>query len=135
MANMSKAWMRVELRTLLTMAAIAGVIAFIALLIPRVDRGGSDSARRTACIGNLRQIDGAKDQYALEYGPLPPNIVLTASNVEIYLKDLNKCFCSLLVGTNRTFENSYAINALTSPPTCKVGTNKNHDLAYTGHSP
>jgi hypothetical protein len=90
------------------------------------------SARRTACINNLRQIDGAKDQYALEYGPVPPGTVLTTSEIAIYIKDMDKCFCPLLAGTNRTFKNSYSINDLTSAPTCKVGTNENHQLAYAG---
>ena len=113
---------------IMIVVAIIGLLAAIA--VPSFLKA-RDSARRTSCINNLRQIDGAKDQYALEYGG-DETSQLTTTNVAIYIKDMNKCFCPLLVGTNRTFDNSYAINVLTAPPTCKVGTNKNHDLAYSG---
>ncbi len=114
--------------TLSGIALVAGLICasfYYTNLSPRT------SARRVSCINNLRQIDGAKDQYALEYGSTN-GMLLTPRHVAIYIKDMNKCFCPLLVGTNRTFENSYVINVLTVEPTCKVGTNKNHDLAYSG---
>ncbi len=81
------------------------------------------------CISNLRQLDSAKEQYAFEYGGREDTL-LTTSQVAIYSKDMRKVFCPFLVGTNRTFDNSYAINVLTAAPTCKVRGDQGHSLSY-----
>ena len=124
--------LQVSIKGLLVAAFVVAILAVFAIQLIRFfsPRGGDD--RRFSCVNNLRLIDGAKDQYWVEYGRLPSSTVLTATNVAIYIKDMNKLFCPLLVGTDRTFANSYDINDLASNPTCKVGTNKNHNLAYSG---
>ena len=54
-----------------TLVEIMIVVAIIGLLsamaIPSFARA-RDSSREKTCVNNLRQIDGAKDQYALENG-------------------------------------------------------------------
>jgi prepilin-type N-terminal cleavage/methylation domain-containing protein len=116
--------------TLVEIMIVVAIIGLLAAIAVPSFLQARETARRNACINNLRQIDGAKDQYALEYGG-GADLLLTSTNIAIYIKDMNKCFCPLLVGTNRTFDNSYSINVLTAAPTCKVGTNKNHDLSFS----
>ncbi len=95
------------------------------------------SARRSSCISNLRMIDAAKDQYALEYLTHDDNIaatVLTSTNIAVYLKDIDKCYCPLSVRTRRTFAASYSINALTSDPTCIASdAEDSHRLSYSAY--
>ena len=120
-----------------TLVEIMIVVAIIGLLsaiaIPSFLKA-RNTARRNACINNLRNIDAAKDEYALEYGGLAAD-VLTEANVTIYIKDMGKCFCPTAVGLNRTFVLSYTIQDLTSNPTCIVAPTMtdgtiDHDLRY-----
>jgi hypothetical protein len=90
------------------------------------------SARRNACINNLRQIDGGKDTYVLEYGGDNGDI-LSWDNVALYVKDItNKCYCPGATGADRIFSNSYNIAAVGADPTCLLGQGAptNHDLAF-----
>ena len=125
-----------------TLVEIMIVVAIIGLLsaiaIPSFLKA-RDTARRNACLNNLRNISAAKDEYAIEYGGVA-STTLVASNVSLYIKDINKCFCPTAEGAGRTFTNSYSINALTTDPTCLIAptttfggdTNApNHDLAYS----
>ena len=64
-----------------------------------------------ACINNLRMIDGAKQQWALENGKTA-DAIATAADVARYLKD-NKLPTCPAGGT-------YTINAVNRPPTCSV---------------
>ena len=121
---MKKRRIRVTLGGLLGAALLVGIGAGIIRSIVLRRRA------RETCINNLRQIDGAKDQYSLD---APWDDPLTPSNVAIYIRDMDECYCPLAKGTDRTFENSYSINVLTAMPTCKIGhSNHNHRLDYTG---
>ncbi len=91
---------------------IIALVAWLPVLRPL------DSAMHVSCLNNLRMLHGAKNEYALEYGG-SASTVLTSTNVAIFLKDISKCYCPQLVGTNRTFQNSYRINPLIVPPECK----------------
>ena len=105
----------------------------LALVIPLLGGKGQPPSRRTVCIYNLGQIDGAKDQYALEYGGTADTL-LTTSNIAIYIRDMSQLYCPLAEGTNRTLENSYALNCLTSPPTCRIHPER-HTLSYVAAVP
>ena len=115
---------------IMIVVAIIGLLAAIA--IPSFLKA-RESARRNACINNLRQLDGAKDQYALEYGGSETSVFVLGQIGE-YIKDTNKLFCPIAMGTARdVFTNSYSINMLTNDPTCAMSlTNDNHDLTYSG---
>lgn len=76
-----------------------------------------DAIRR--CINNLRQIDGAKDQYALEYGGTNGSMFNWA-NIGLYIRDYKSFACPLTQGTNTTVENSYSIEPLGQNPKCKI---------------
>jgi len=64
-----------------------------------------------ACINNLRQIDAAKQQWALE-NDRPANAVPTAADLLPYFRD--GLFPACPVG------GVYSLNAVGLPPTCSV---------------
>ncbi len=71
------------------------------------------------CMSNLRMIVHAKQESLLEVDGDSSKVV-PHEWVAPYVKDVGKMFCPLAKGTNCTFENSYAINAITTAPTCKI---------------
>ena len=109
-------------RDVQTVALTLVVCALIcAIIIPAFLPGRSSAPPpEHRCGRNLWMIDSAKDYYASKHDPLPADTVLTASNMAAFTQTLGDRFCPLAKGTNRTFENSYAINDLTSPPTCLI---------------
>ncbi|HVM46932.1 MAG TPA: type II secretion system protein [Candidatus Acidoferrum sp.] len=98
---------------IMIVVAIIGLLAAIA--IPNFVRARTQS-QKNACINNLRQIDGAVQQWALENKAAP-----TASpgftDISSYLK--NSVVCP---EGGTTFANSYQINGVTNKPTCKIDT-------------
>jgi prepilin-type N-terminal cleavage/methylation domain-containing protein len=121
---------------IMIVVAIIGLLAAIA--IPSFLKA-RESARRTACINNLRNIDGAKDQYALEFGGSELTM-FNHTNLATYIKDTNKCFCPAAQDENRFFFPSYSIEALISNPICMIdmadtpsgNSITNHDIGYSG---
>jgi prepilin-type N-terminal cleavage/methylation domain-containing protein len=124
-------------RTGFTLVEIMIVVAIIGLLaaiaIPAFMKA-RNSARRNGCINNLRQIDGAKDQYALEYGGTNGS-TLSWANVQLYIKDItNKCFCPTATGLDRVFSNSYTLGVVGVDPECVIqpgsSSAPDHSLKY-----
>ena len=111
---------------IMIVVAIIGLLAAIA--IPAFMRA-RDNARKSACINNLRQIDGAKDQYAVEQGGTNGmNFDITAGGgtgsgwnlLCPYIKDLsNKVFCAAAIVAVRGTTN-YSINPLGIDPSCLI---------------
>jgi prepilin-type N-terminal cleavage/methylation domain-containing protein len=115
---------------IMIVVAIIGLLAAIA--IPAFMKA-RNSARRNGCINNLRQIDGAKDQYVLEYGGTN-GVTLSWDNVGLYVKDItNKCFCPSALAGFRSYSNSYNLNVVGVDPTCLISpgdaTNPGHNLS------
>src|SRR5258708_8204364 len=91
--------------------AIIGLLAAIA--IPNFIRART-TAQKNACINNLRQIDGAIQQWALENKKRSD-----AHTSVIQLPDY--LICRLLLATNRTvFSDSYTINTVADKPVCQI---------------
>ena len=67
------------------------------------------------CIGNLRQIHAATQQWALEHNA-PPYATVTAADIAPYLTGPLVCPSG---GSAATFDNCYALNVWTNP-TCKI---------------
>ena len=89
--------------------APAGLMAAIA--IPSFMKA-RESARGNACINNLRMIDAAKDQYALEFGGTEET-VFTAEQISQYIKNgFNNLKCPK--------GGTYSINKLIVDPACSV---------------
>jgi prepilin-type N-terminal cleavage/methylation domain-containing protein len=100
---------------IMIVVAIIGLLAAIA--IPNFVRARTQS-QKNACINNLRQIDGAVQQWALE-NKQAPTATVDKTDVFPYLKSSVICPAG---GT--TFTDSYALTTVAAKPTClKDGTN------------
>lgn len=97
---------------IMIVVAIIGLLAAIA--IPNFVRARTTS-QMNVCINNLRQIDSAVQQWALESGAGAGSTVAYAS-IRPYLKSAVSC---PLAGTDKTFATSYTLNGVTNVPTCQ----------------
>jgi type II secretory pathway pseudopilin PulG len=98
--------------------AIIGLLAAIA--IPNFVQARKTS-QTNACINNLRQIDGAKQTWALESGQLP-TATPTAAQLQVFLGrgtagSLTNVACPL-TPTQPLGVGSYTINNVGTPPQC-----------------
>ncbi len=102
-----------------TLVEIIIVVTLIALLaciaIPNWVHARTSSQTNT-CINNLRQIDAAKQQWALETKQAT-NSTPAYSDISTYLKNNVTCPAG---GVNPTFGSSYNINSLGVKPTCQI---------------
>ena len=108
---------------IMIVVAIIGLLAAIA--IPNFIKART-TAQKNACINNLRQIDGAIQQWALENKQGASSTVKFA-DISGYLK--NSVVCP---SGGSTFADSYSINTVADKPTClKVpGAGPNDPLAH-----
>ena len=103
---------------IMIVVAIIGLLAAIA--IPNFVRARTTS-QMNACINNLRQIDGAKQQWALETKQLS-----TATPVDADIGPfLGRAASTAGVvcpsgGSAATFATSYTINTLATAPACQI---------------
>ena len=115
---------------IMIVVAIIGLLAAIA--IPNFVRARTQS-QKNACINNLRQIDGAVQQWALENKAGPSDAAPGDGVILGYLKSEVKCPAG---GTAATFGNSYDIATVSEKPKCNYGgtggsrvqANYEHDL-------
>jgi prepilin-type N-terminal cleavage/methylation domain-containing protein len=98
---------------IMIVVAIIGLLAAIA--IPNFVRARQTS-QMNACINNLRQIDGAKQQWALETKQAT-NATPVLSDLTPYLKHDVTCPSG---GSAATFGSSYTINDVSTPPACQI---------------
>ena len=105
---------------IMIVVAIIGLLAAIA--IPNFVRARSTS-QQNACINNLRQIDGAKQQWALENHQIS-TVTPGQASIQVYLGRGG-------TGTwpSEPAGGSYTINAVNTAPACSlVGTLPGHAL-------
>ncbi len=112
--NMKSAFTLVEI---MIVVAIIGLLAAIA--IPNFVRART-TAQLNACINNLRQIDGAVQQWALE-NKKDTTAAVAEADVTPYLK--NSVVCP---SGGSSFANSYTISTVAIQPICQKqpGTHK-----------
>ncbi len=111
---------------IMIVVAIIGMLAVIA--IPNFVKA-RETAQRNACISNLRQIDGAKQTWALE-ARTAGNVIPQKDEIKPYLGrggNIDAVYCP--ADRNGTFDTSYEIREVTTAPTCKV----NDSGQVTGH--
>jgi hypothetical protein len=102
------------------MLAIAMMVGLLgALTIPHMVRARSFKAQ-DVCINNLRKIDSAKEQWAIDFRQIP-SVTPAFEDVRLFIRytcDNSLPVCPL--DLSGTFQSSYRINALTSAPVCLV---------------
>ena len=102
---------------IMIVVAIIGLLAAIA--IPNFVKART-TAQKNSCINNLRQIDGAKEQWALE-NKADTTATPTSANVQDYIKggNANNPVCPA-GGAAATFDTSYTVGDLATPPVCLI---------------
>ena len=109
---------------IMIVVAIIGLLAAIA--IPNFVRART-TAQQNACINNLRQIDGAKQQWALEM-KTTATASPASSDIQPFLGRGNSgTLPSCPADSTSTFDNSYVINTVQVAPTCQINST-NHVL-------
>ena len=98
---------------IMIVVAIIGLLAAIA--IPNFVKARTTS-QMNACINNLRQIDGAKQQWALETKQAT-NATPAYTDISVYLKNAVICPSA---GTATNFSQSYTINNVSVAPVCQI---------------
>jgi prepilin-type N-terminal cleavage/methylation domain-containing protein len=98
---------------IMIVVAIIGLLAAIA--IPNFVRARTTS-QMNACINNLRQIDGAKQQWALETKQAT-NATPLISDVSPYMKNSVTCPAG---GAAATFGSTYTLNDVSTKPVCQI---------------
>ena len=99
--------------TLLEIMIIVAIIGLLAALaVPNFLKARATS-QRTSCINNIRQIDAAIQQWALELKK-PVTATVTETDATPYLKNTVRCPAG---GT--TFADSYTLNTVADMPVCK----------------
>jgi prepilin-type N-terminal cleavage/methylation domain-containing protein len=112
---------------IMIVVAIIGLLAAIA--IPNFVRART-TAQKNACINNLRQIDGAKQQWALEQ-KVGAAATVDITDIQPYLGrgatgTQPTCPADSTAG-GATFATSYTMGTVAVAPACKVDTT-NHKL-------
>jgi prepilin-type N-terminal cleavage/methylation domain-containing protein len=95
---------------IMIVVAIIGMLA--ALAIPNITQA-REAARKTACINNLQQIEGAMQRWSLEMHKDEGQAV-AYSDIQNYLKRSVVCPAG---GTS--FDDSYTITTVDAPPVCQ----------------
>lgn len=99
---------------IMIVVAIIGLLAAIA--IPNFIRART-SAQTSECIDNLRLIDAAKQQWALEQGQVG-TAMPQASDIQPYLGRGSGELPTCPSDSANTFTTSYSIQNCQTPPTC-----------------
>jgi prepilin-type N-terminal cleavage/methylation domain-containing protein len=115
---------------IMIVVAIIGLLAAIA--IPNFLKARSTS-QQNACINNLRQIDAAKQQWALEKGQAasatPSSAALTPYLGRGASGSLDSVICPL--DTAKTFTTSYTPGTMNDTPLCIIQpTGVNNDFVH-----
>lgn len=102
--------------TLVEIMIVVATIALLAVLaIPNYVRARSQS-QSSACINNLRKIDDASQEWAMEYRQ-SATATVTFDDIQPYLKGAVVCPAS---GSTATFAESYGLTTVSNKPSCKI---------------
>ena len=107
---------------IMIVVAIIGLLAAIA--IPNFVKARQTS-QTNACINNLRIIDAAKQQWALETGQVT-SVTPSSSNIVPYLGRSGSVMPTCPIGSS-----AYNINVLTNVPTCQNANSNTHQAVLS----
>ncbi len=95
---------------------VVGIIALLAAIsVPSFVRARTQS-QTNACINNLRQIDDASQEWALDNHKSVTSPV-AYSDVQAYLRHGVTCPAA---GDGTAFDDSYLLTTVSNKPTCKI---------------
>jgi len=104
---------------IMIVVAIIGLLAAIA--VPNFIKART-TTQQNACINNLRQIHGAKQEWALEYNQ-PSTATPPEASLRPYMGRGSgfspKCPAG---GSSATFSSSYTVGDMASAPSCNIST-------------
>ena|SRR5437016_6768538 len=102
-----------------TLVEIMIVVALIGLLaavaVPNFVHARAQSQVNT-CLSNLRQIDAATQQWALENNK-SPNSTITYPDIQPYMKNAVVCPAG---GAGATFASTYTLTTVANKPLCQI---------------
>src|SRR3974390_1052350 len=102
---------------IMIVVAIIGLLAAIA--IPNFVRART-TAQQNACINNLRQIDGAKQQWALEQKANATASPVSSAIQPYRGRGIGGSWPTYPSDSRKTFTSSYTINDLQTAPACRI---------------
>ncbi len=109
---------------LLIVVAVLGLLAAVTVPSFVHARGWS---KQDLCINNLRYIDGAKQEWAID-NKVNPDGAPVLDDIRIYLRrDPSGRLMSCPLDLSTSFSNSYTISSLTNAPACRINST-NHTL-------
>src|SRR5579863_7469871 len=104
---------------IMIVVAIIGLLAAIA--IPNFVRART-TAQMNACINNLRQIDGAKQQWALE-NKVTSTATPGATDIQPYMgRGSGGTLPACPADSSKSFTTSYSMGNVSTAPTCQIVT-------------
>jgi prepilin-type N-terminal cleavage/methylation domain-containing protein len=103
---------------IMIVVAIIGLLAAIA--IPNFVHART-TAQQNACINNLRQIDGAKQEWALETKAGPTTTISDPTVIQPYMgRGSGGSLPSCPLDSSGKFSTSYTIGNLSTAPLCQI---------------
>jgi prepilin-type N-terminal cleavage/methylation domain-containing protein len=106
--------------TLLELMIVVAIIGLlVSLAVPNMVKARTVT-QQNACICNLRQMDGAKQEWGMETETDLTNVP-SWSNIQIYIftgGSTNTPLCPADMA--QTFATSYSLRDLNNPPVCKI---------------
>ena len=129
---MKKGFTLVEIMIVVAIIGLLAAIAIPSFMKARV------TSQKNACINNLRQIESAKDQYAIERGGTNGQLIEAEATVftnlvgvNAYIKAYPSCPASVDANAKGTMARTiadYSCNPIGSNPVCDFVTSLGHAL-------